>query len=526
MAPTRSAVRSPWAPVSALLLCAVAYMWLTQPRGCDVAPHVSTTLASSHSGGGGDDNSGGSHTAPAALPHSQPPPHVPPRSPPPPSRLPEHEAPPGAAARHAPVAPPDALAGLSPAARKLRIVWDCMATAERALDRPSAASRDNVLPLAAWWEYVYAVNNLTAPLRGLPWHTWAGFSGPWIEDSWVQYAAPRLGMFYPFVPLLAQWTDSFVNFYDPAVDALKKRMFRDGSLRDDVIYVTVSQHDRADLACDADGSVYRQVLYFSAAGWGHAAVPLLKGQHGLVEDGAPRATMFTFVGTVSDARAELLAVFKWSTLPQTPTYLRSLTSPDWFSEVKASVFALSLRGFGRQAFRTAELLQYGRIPVLLSDDVVWTPYGDWRHLRDGVADGRSSLWGPNGVGFVVYKHQVYAFVCIACEFLLPGSAARYAGVDALDLDGVAACPCTTARWEAIAATLGGGDVTRMVLPPTSVAYAMEQRLRSPAVAALFTNDGAVAAMAAYLDDPDPATTTSAIVCGPKPAAYGTPGEHC
>ena len=36
--------------------------------------------------------------------------------------------------------------------------------------------------------------------------------------------------------------------------------------------------------------------------------------------------------------------------------------------------SLSLRGFGRTSYRLAEVVQVGRVPVYLYDDVPWVPY--------------------------------------------------------------------------------------------------------------------------------------------------------
>ena len=39
-----------------------------------------------------------------------------------------------------------------------------------------------------------------------------------------------------------------------------------------------------------------------------------------------------------------------------------------------TIFNLAPRGFGRTSFRAAEIIQLGRIPVFLYDDIPWVPY--------------------------------------------------------------------------------------------------------------------------------------------------------
>ena len=41
---------------------------------------------------------------------------------------------------------------------------------------------------------------------------------------------------------------------------------------------------------------------------------------------------------------------------------------------KASKFNLAPRGYGRSSYRLAEIVQMGRIPVYIFDDVKWLPY--------------------------------------------------------------------------------------------------------------------------------------------------------
>jgi hypothetical protein len=49
-------------------------------------------------------------------------------------------------------------------------------------------------------------------------------------------------------------------------------------------------------------------------------------------------------------------------------------SNEWEHDISRSKFNLAPRGFGRTSYRLAEIIQIGRIPVYLYDDISWLPY--------------------------------------------------------------------------------------------------------------------------------------------------------
>lgn len=55
------------------------------------------------------------------------------------------------------------------------------------------------------------------------------------------------------------------------------------------------------------------------------------------------------------------------------SFVSSLTDK-WVEEVAVTKFNLAPRGYGRSSYRMAEVIQIGRIPVLLYNDVPWIPY--------------------------------------------------------------------------------------------------------------------------------------------------------
>ena len=70
-------------------------------------------------------------------------------------------------------------------------------------------------------------------------HSYAGYSGPWIENEWISHFGNKPFLtFYPLVPLFLQITDLCVGANTSGLVNLFKR-----HLRADVLYITVVQHD-------------------------------------------------------------------------------------------------------------------------------------------------------------------------------------------------------------------------------------------------------------------------------------------
>ena len=58
---------------------------------------------------------------------------------------------------------------------------------------------------------------------------------------------------------------------------------------------------------------------------------------------------------------------------------------------------LAPRGYGRQSFRSSELIQLHLPQVYLYDDVPWLPYWDPNHPSG--RPGHEVVWGEGGLGF-------------------------------------------------------------------------------------------------------------------------------
>ena len=220
----------------------------------------------------------------------------------------------------------------------------------------------------------------TARFRQAPVHQYAGYDGPWIENIFIQkFLDKPLSYFNGFIPLFIQWIDSQIlrkQYFNNIHDFLNK------NLRPNVIYLAVSQ---GDVGLGKIGIAHPNILVLSAGGFGHVPIPLVKGEYPYVPapaDASAFKTDITFIGNVGQAsRPQMFKQIKEQVSKENQTNaeramvtLFSSNIEDWVSEMKSSRFNLAPRGYGRSSFRFAEIVQMGRVPVFLWDDVPWIPY--------------------------------------------------------------------------------------------------------------------------------------------------------
>jgi hypothetical protein len=233
----------------------------------------------------------------------------------------------------------------------------------------------------------------------------------------------------------------------------------------------------------------------------------------------------------------------------------------WAWITHAALFATTTWSSGRATPRLMEVLRYGRVPLHVYLDEPWVPYQHSRDfwppgtVSDRLRAGGSSdvtrfgavlqdegtqaaapsdgagepawdaalwkgplndggLWGPGGYGFPVHIDQLPAFLCIACEFVKEGSAARWRRVRVLPLHryGKGAgleCPCTPAGWAETVAPLG--SPTNWTVPRSSLLYEMEMRGRE-SNDNFFSYAGIMTQLEAMFINPG----TAALKCVPRP----------
>lgn len=239
-----------------------------------------------------------------------------------------------------------------------------------------------------------------------------------MEEKFIQtFMNESFSSFNGMFPLFINWCDygklkTVPRIFDTvgqnrrepdrhAFDELKKK------LRDDVLYIAISQgndglehyfHDKPN------------VLVFSAGGRGHVALPLIK--HEFEHLPSPNDTSFynytlTFLGTKTNGKTrEILLntleneIKRFNKIQKNPShkvnYLFTHT-PTWIEIVKRSMFNIAPEGRGRGTFRLSEIVQLGRIPVILHYSIPWIPY-------------EGSPYSSDKLGFQISLSNIPAFL--------------------------------------------------------------------------------------------------------------------
>jgi len=223
-------------------------------------------------------------------------------------------------------------------------------------------------------------------------HRAAGYHGPWIENHWITHFQHTLlehsshtnnnnnnntklsEIFGPYIPIFIPWTDIWVRNRFKYPKALVQALMTEDFLRDDVLYITVNQN--------ADGFVGRckefldlqnnkLLTVFSAGGYGHVPIPLLKQPEPILSKPSPgeRKHLLSYVGKPKNAPHKM----RQKMMAQGHHYYYG---DQWREEMAHSKFQLCPRGFGRTSYHVQESLQMGLIPiqVYLEHDQPWLPY--------------------------------------------------------------------------------------------------------------------------------------------------------
>jgi len=121
-------------------------------------------------------------------------------------------------------------------------------------------------------DHYLKILRLTKPFRRIQVHEYAGYSGPWLENIFIsKFKDLPLYKFNGFIPIFIQWIDSQIlrgRLFDNILMTLSS------VLRPNVIYLAVSQ---GDVGLGKIGREFPNILVLSAGGYGHIALPLIKG---------------------------------------------------------------------------------------------------------------------------------------------------------------------------------------------------------------------------------------------------------
>ena len=121
-------------------------------------------------------------------------------------------------------------------------------------------------------DHYLKILRLTKPFRRIQVHEYAGYNGPWLENIFItKFKDFPLYKFNGFIPIFIQWIDSQIlrgRLFDNILMTLST------VLRPNVIYLAVSQ---GDVGLGKIGKEFPNILVLSAGGYGHIALPLIKG---------------------------------------------------------------------------------------------------------------------------------------------------------------------------------------------------------------------------------------------------------
>ena len=155
-------------------------------------------------------------------------------------------------------------------------------------------------------EHFAEIKKRTASYRTGPVHEYAGYSGPWMENRFINgYFNASLHSFRGLIPLFIQWIDFQIlrgRYFDYILEEL------DGILRPNVLYLAISQ---GDVGLGKIGMKHPNILAMAAGGFGHIPMPLIKGEISVSPQPEKFEQDIGFFGTASQStRPEMLGTIK------------------------------------------------------------------------------------------------------------------------------------------------------------------------------------------------------------------------
>lgn len=148
-------------------------------------------------------------------------------------------------------------------------------------------------------EHFEQINHIAHHFRSIPIHKYSNYSGPWIENIWIQKFGKRpLKDFSGMIPLFFNWVDALLVERMPEMEKALSSV-----LRPDVLYVTISQSAEG---LDQFSLLHPNVLVLSCGGFGHIPLPLLKKPERWMAIPDTYQNDLTFVGSSREERTALL----------------------------------------------------------------------------------------------------------------------------------------------------------------------------------------------------------------------------
>ena len=373
------------------------------------------------------------------------------------------------------------------------------------------------IPYLEWESHALDLINATKDFRNLPYHSFANWHGPWMENYFISNFFSEnvkvmktylFNFWYPILPIFAQWTEICCSMSkDVNIDREKVSFFWRTKIRKDVIYFTVTQHD---MGAPGDRllipELYQNTVILSGGGWGTIPAPLIAGRLYPLDLNlrTRRRFVMSFVGSYHTGREILPSILKSSTLPQSRWIL---TEGDYKTISFDSVFALTPRGLGRASFRTYEMIQLGVIPIYINfkfgnEAGVWVPYKSKGLWDDPISAG----------GFTTSYEHLSTFICGACRLFEHGSGMSATALrDSNPWKKSSFCYCSEAMWNTIL-----NMNSTFIINPTSAIATIERRLPT-LTEEFYTYDALVTHIESFIMLEE----ESAFQCESKPHSWGT-----
>jgi len=185
-----------------------------------------------------------------------------------------------------------------------------------------------------------------------------------FEEYYQRTFMPIQGQRRIYLPVL--WTSYYVNNeYGKNKEALKRLQKFLDKLDKNVPYYTIVQYDDGILNDISHLDLYVFAMSGPKVDY---PLPLICQPHNVFSDNTERDIIANFVGSRSHPVRDRLL-----TLENTPGFYINTqrhSLPDYCRVLARSIFTLCPRGYGQTSFRIAEGLQYGSIPVYISDDFI------------------------------------------------------------------------------------------------------------------------------------------------------------
>lgn len=188
--------------------------------------------------------------------------------------------------------------------------------------KPKQSLPEQPPPYEEAFEHYRQLFSATAALRGIRMHSYAGSSGPWLENFFMkQFMLAPYSFWYPLIPVFIPVTDLTLALeqvqkqqdmvlFKLFLNLLPEQQEHQGQgqdageaplsglrmprLRKDLMYVLVIQYDSGPFVLVPHCAPFRNMLVFSSGGFGNIPLPLYKAGFRQEPGGTGNSTLASF----------------------------------------------------------------------------------------------------------------------------------------------------------------------------------------------------------------------------------------